>query len=58
MTYKLSTIPVVKYFIGDSDEGIHEADSPQDFDGSCALMERLREENPDIIYTLYAEVDA
>lgn len=58
MDYKLHTIPVLKYFIGDDDEGIHEADNPQDFDESCALLKRLRDENPETTYTLCAEVDA
>ena len=52
------TIQVLRYFIGDDDEGIHEADNPQDFDDSCALLERLRDENPENTYTLCAEVDA
>lgn len=58
MNSNLRTIPVVKYFIGDDDEGLHEADNPQDFDESVALLERLRDENPDVLYTLCAEVDA
>jgi hypothetical protein len=52
------TIQVLRYFIGDDDEGIHEADNPQDFDDSCHLLERLRAENPENTYTLCAEVDA
>ena len=58
MSYQLHTIPVVKYFIGDDDEGLHEADNPQGFEESAALLERLRAENPDVLYTLCAEVDA
>ena len=59
MTSNMRTIPVVKYFIGDDDEGmLHEADNPQDFDNSVALLERLRDENPDTLYILCAEVDA
>lgn len=54
----LRTIPVVKYFIGDDYECIHEADNPQDFDESVALLERLRDESPDVLFTLCAEVDA
>lgn len=58
MTSNLRTIPVVKYFIGDREEWLHEADNPQDFDESVALLERLRDENPEVPYTLCAEVDA
>lgn len=58
MSYQLHTIPVLKYFIADDDEGTHEADNPQDFDGACELLERMRKENPDTTYTLCAEVDA
>ncbi len=58
MDYQFCTIPVVRFFISDSDEGIHEAAWPQDFEASCALLEKLRSENPDISYTLCAEIDA
>lgn len=58
MNYKLSTLPVVKYIIADDDEGTYEADNPADFDETCALLERLREESPENQHTLYAEIDA
>ena len=58
MTSNLRTIPVVKYFIGDGSEEPYEADNPQDFDESVALLERLRDENPEVLYTLCAEIDA
>ena len=54
----MQTLPVVEYFIADSDEGIHKSDNPQDFDEACKLLARLREQNPDATHTLCAEVDA
>ena len=58
MAYLFHSLPVVKFVICDDDEGTHEADNNRDFEESDALLNRLREENPDVAYTLYAEVEA
>lgn len=58
MNYQLHTIPIVKYFICDDDEGLHEADNPQDLYESAALLERLRDDKPSTLFTLCAEVAA
>ena len=58
MTYLFHTLPVVKFVICDDDECTYEADNNRDFQESDALLNRLREENPDVLYTLYAEIDA
>lgn len=50
-------VPVVKYFIGDCDENIYEADNPQSFDETNKLLQKLRLESPEVIYTMYAEID-
>lgn len=52
-------LPVVSFVICDHDnEEMHEADNNRDFEETDALLNRLREENPDTNYTMYAEVDA
>lgn len=58
MGYLFHTLPVVKFIVCDDDEETHEADNNRDFEESAALLNRLREENPDVLYTLYAEVEA
>jgi hypothetical protein len=52
------TIPVVEYAICDSDEDMHYAEDRNSFDRTDELLHKLRSENPDVEYTMYAEVDA
>jgi hypothetical protein len=52
------TLPIVKFLVCDDNEGTHEADNNRDFRETDALLNKLRGENPDVAYTLYAEVDA
>lgn len=55
---RFETVLVERFFIGDDDEGIHEADNPQSFDDTAALLERLRAENPTVKYAMCAIIDA
>lgn len=55
---RFETVLVERYFIGDDDEGIHEADNPASFDDTDALLEKLRSENPTVNYTMCAAIDA
>jgi len=52
------TVPVVEYLISDDDEGITHADNTTSFDETDTLLQKLRLENPDITYTMFAEIDA
>lgn len=55
---KYHSIPVVEYMISDSDEGIHHADNRNSFEQTDELMQKLRADNPDVEYTMFAEIDA
>ena len=57
MSRLFSTLPVVKFIICDDDGKRHEADNNRDFEGTYALLNRLREENQEVLYTIYAVVD-
>ena len=57
MSHVFYTLPIVKFIICDEDEGTHEAFNNQDYDASLALMARLRKENPNLDYELYAEIE-
>lgn len=52
------TLPVLAFGISDDDEGHHEADNNRDFDDTVKLLEKLRTENPTVLYIMYAEIDA
>lgn len=52
------TVLVSRYFVCDDDEGVHEPDNPLSFDEADALLNRLRDANPTVGYTLVAELDA
>lgn len=52
------TVLVSRYGISDEDEGLHEADNPRSFDETSALLEKLRAENPDLGFTMFALIDA
>lgn len=52
------TVPVIEYLISDDDEGITYADDTTSFDKTDTLLQKLRLENPEITYTMYAEIDA
>jgi len=58
MRHTMTALPVVRYFIGDDDEGAYQANDPTDFNETRELLKRLREESPETQYTLVAEIDA
>lgn len=51
------TVPVIEYLIGDDDEGITHADNTTSFDETVTLLQKLRLENPEGAYTMFAEID-
>ncbi len=51
------TVPVITYLICDDDEGIIHADNTTSFDETDTLLQKLRLENRDITYTMFAEID-
>lgn len=50
-------LEVVSFGISDDDEGHHEADDSLDFIKTLVLLKKLRTENPDVVYAMYAEID-
>lgn len=58
MSYTFHTLPVVRFVIGEDGERTHEADNNRDFEEADALLNHLRKNNPDVAYTLFAEVEA
>lgn len=52
------TVPVIEYLISDDDEGINHAENTTSFEETDALLQKLRAENPDVTYTMFAEIDA
>ncbi len=58
MAYQLLTVPVVRFIICDDDEGMHEPDNPVSFESADEMLRNLREQNPEVNYTMIAEIDA
>lgn len=52
------SIPVIEYMISDTDEGMHHADNRNSFEQTDELLQKLRDDNPDVEYTMFAEIDA
>ena len=52
-----ATLYVKSYLVGDDDENIHVADNPQSFDNTVTLLLKLRAENRDTTFTMFAELD-
>lgn len=52
------TVPVIEFCICDDDEGMHHADDRLSFEDTKKTLWELRIANPDIEYTLIAEIDA
>ena len=52
------TLPVISFGVSDDDEDHHQADNNCDFDETVKLLKKLRTENPDVLYMMYAEIDA
>ena len=51
-------LPVKGFIVCDTDENVHEADDTTSFDQADDLLNKLRLENPDSVYSMYAEIDA
>lgn len=58
MRSQYMNIPVTQFLISGDDETVHEADDPASFEQTDDLLNRLREENPNVTYSLLAEIDA
>lgn len=52
------TLLVSRFGISDEDEMVHEADNPRSFDETSALLEKLRKDNPDVGFMMFAVLDA
>lgn len=51
-------VPVNGFMVCDDDENVHHADNTLSFADTNKLLQKLRTENPDIEYTMFAEIDA